>query len=60
MNWPKFNAAGALVSHVNVDSNSVSIVSLQNSAIGNTLMGLSVSVLIAYIFGEKDGEKMKY
>ena len=55
MNWPKFNAAGALVSHVNVDSNSVSIVSLQNSAIGNTLMSLSVSVLIAYLFSEKEG-----
>ena len=61
INWPKFNAAGALVSLVNVDTTSVSIVSLQNSAISNTLFSLSISILIAYFFAEKDNEnKMKY
>ena len=54
INWPKFNAAGALVSLANVDTTSVSITSLQNSAISNTIFALSISLLIAYFFAEKD------
>ena len=50
INWPKFNAAGALVSLGNVDTNSVSIVNLQNSAVSNTFFGLSISLLIAFVF----------
>ena len=63
INWPKFNAAGALVSYFNVDTNSISVANLQGSAIGNTYLALSASVLLAFLFAPKDNtseDKMHY
>jgi len=63
INWPKFNAAGALVSYFNVDTNNISIANLHGSAIGNTYMALSASVLLVFLFATKDNtsqDKMHY
>jgi hypothetical protein len=50
INWPKFNSAGAFLSYLNVNTSTISIDYLQNSALANTFLALSVSVLIATFF----------
>lgn len=54
INWPKFNMAGAVVSAINITStSSATASSLQNSALPNTFLGLSASVLISILFASK-------
>lgn len=50
INWPKFNSAGAFLSYVNVNTTTISISYLQNSALANTFLALCVSILIATFF----------
>lgn len=50
INWPKFNMAGALVSSINSPAG---VTSLQNSALPNTLLGLSAAILISILFASK-------
>lgn len=59
INWPKSNAAGSLVSYINVDTTNITTDYLMNSAIVNTFLSLSVSVLLAFFFAEKDSETDK-
>jgi hypothetical protein len=61
INWPKFNAAGAAVSLINVDSTAIVVGDLQNSALANTLFSLSAGLLLAFLLAEKQTEnKMRY
>ena len=61
INWPKFNAAGSLVSLLNVDTTAVTTNYLQSAAMTNTILSLSIAILFAYVLAEKDnGNKMKY
>ena len=55
INWPKFNAAGALVSYYNVSTTSVSLTNLQGAAISNTYLALSSCILLAFLFASKEG-----
>lgn len=50
INWPKFNMAGATVSAINTVATASN---LQNSALPNTFLGLSASVLISILFASK-------
>lgn len=54
-NWPKFNMGGALATSYNlVNTTTVTTVAyLQNSAISNTFLGLSASILTSIIFASK-------
>lgn len=61
--WPKFNMGGALVSYVNVNATTItSSTFLQNSALGNTMMGLTAAILLSCLFASKDSkeDKLKY
>lgn len=62
INWPKFNAAGALVSYFNVDTTTISVSYLQNSAITNTFMALAIAILLGFFFFDKadEGKKMSF
>ena len=54
-NWPKFNMAGSIATtYVNVDTTTISIASLNNSALANTFIGLSVAILTSILFASKD------
>jgi ammonia channel protein AmtB len=59
INWPKYNAAGSLVSYINVDTASITTDILMNSAIVNTFLALSISTLLAFFFAEKESENDK-
>lgn len=59
INWPKFNAAGSLVSYINVDTTSITTDYLMNSAIANTFLALSASVLLAFFLAEKESQEKK-
>jgi hypothetical protein len=54
INWPQFNAAGALVSYYNVDTTTISVGNLQSSAITNTYLALSSSILLVSLFAPKE------
>lgn len=56
VNWPKFNMGGALATSYNlVDTSTVTTVAyLQNSAIANTLLGLSAAILTSILFASKE------
>ena len=54
INWPKLNMGGALATtYLNVDITSVTVNYLQNSALANTLLGLSAAILCAILFASK-------
>ena len=54
-NWPKFNMGGALATTlVYVNPTTIAIDYLQNSALSNTLLGLSVAILTSILFASKD------
>jgi hypothetical protein len=58
VNWPKFNMAGAVATSLsNVDALTVSAAYLQNSALANTLLGLSTSLLTSILFASKDSKE---
>ena len=54
INWPKFNAAGALTSSFNIDKTNTTLAYLQNSAMTNTFMTLALSILVSYFLADKD------
>ena len=58
--WPKFNMAGSIATtYVNVNLTTISIASLNNSALVNTFMGLSTAVLTSILFASKDTKEDK-
>ena len=61
--WPKFNMGGATVSFINVNTNTITSSSfLQNSALGNTISGLTTAIVLSVLFASKDSkeDKLKY
>ena len=60
VNWPKFNMAGSVATTIlNVDSTTISIASLNNSALANTLLGLSTALLTSILFSSKEAKEDK-
>lgn len=60
VNWPKFNMGGAYATtYSNVDTTTVSVVYLQNSALANTFLGLSSAILTSILFASKDAKEDK-
>lgn len=60
VNWPKFNMGGALATSYNlVDTTTMSLAYLQNSALANTFLGLSAGILASILFASKDTKEDK-
>ena len=60
VNWPKFNMAGSIATtYQNVNQTTISIASLNNSALANTWMGLSSGILASILFASKDTKEDK-
>lgn len=60
VNWPKFNMGGALAtSYELVDTTTISVGYLQNSALANTFLGLSAGILASILFASKDTKEDK-
>ena len=60
VNWPKFNMAGSVATTIlNVDTTTISIASLNNSALANTLLGLSTALLTSILFSSKEAKEDK-
>lgn len=54
-NWPKFNMAGSIATTIdNVNTTDVSEAQLQNSALSNTILGLTTALLTSILFASKD------
>ena len=54
---------GALISYINVNTTTITSSSyLQNSALGNTFLGLTATILMSILLASKDSkeEKMRY
>jgi len=52
VSWPQFNMAGSTLTFI--DTNLSSSSSLQNSALVNTLLALSVALLCSFMLASKD------
>ena len=61
-NWPKFNMGGAVATSSQIayiDASATSVSNLENSALGNTFLGLAAAILTSILFASKDSKEDK-